>query len=118
MAIIAQSRPEINMEDTIGTFSCVAWSGQHQIPVLSDAEASSEHGGNETGAVVNAVVILQGIEANPVNFGTCKEFVTQFAKCIELKTANYNTVHVIFDHHNSDGSLKKQEIWGVVENVT
>lgn len=81
MAIVAQSRPEITMEETIGTYeySCIPRTDKTILLVLSDTEASSAYGDNE----MLTLAIAHEITASTLNIVTCKTLATQFVYCVK-----------------------------------
>ena len=57
--------------------------------------------------IIDTVIIVQEIANNPVNIKTCKDLATQFVTAVDKRTAQYDAVHVIFDHYTAEASLEQ-----------
>ena len=127
MLIVANSRPDISLETTIGTYelsivprSLFAADGlmnhcsdksqlmailekQANQPVLT-SELTSE---TDRVAVVDAMVIVQCLD-KPKTIKTCKDLSDYFCQKVTRLFNHYGEVHFVFDRYDVERSLKTE----------
>ena len=133
LAIVARSRPDINMEEAISTFefSCVSralfapdgselpCNDKSNLTHILEALVPQEHEqpsvprqneteDNDTALVIDAMVLVQEIGSRKDKMSTCKELAASFVSTVDRIANNYESIHVIFDHYNVEASLKEK----------
>ena len=126
MAIVARSRPDIDIAESIGTyeFSCVSQSlfssdGKllptydkhklmHKLEGLQDDtlnECATERETSPKALVVDAMAIVQGLGTSPIKDCFCLGDI--FLTVLTELSQGFQEMHVIFDHYDVVDSLKK-----------
>ena len=133
MAIAAKSRPEINLEQAIGNFEL---SGVSRSLFASDgsllpatdkskllhilehlpAEKANDDGTDVTmqqaaevpnkTLIVDGMVIVHQLAVKQYAIKNCSDLSREFITVLDSKLEIYDCVHLVFDHYNTDGSLK------------
>ena len=127
MAIIARSRPDIDMADSIGTyeFSCVSQSlftsdgkllptyDKHKLmhkleglqeEILPQCDMRRETPSRKA-LIVDAMAIVQGLCTSSIT--DCSTLAEAFLKVLSEMSQSFDELHVIFDHYDIADSLKK-----------
>lgn len=129
MLIVANSRPEISLEDTIGTYELsvvpralfAADGSMHHCSEKSQLMAILEKQVDMTMintsaenivetdrvAIVDAMVIVQSLD-KPKSVKTCKDLSDHFCTKVTQMFDRYETVHLIFDRYDVERSLKTE----------
>ncbi|MES9880361.1 MAG: hypothetical protein ABW185_05705, partial [Sedimenticola sp.] len=124
MAIVARSRPEMDIATDIGKyeFSCVSRSlfahDGNLLPCTDKAklmhklessvsvtpEETPVIDGENRAIIIDAMALVYELSAKPVK--TCEQFANEFVKHSEALIRRGDEGHVIFDHYDVDKSLK------------
>ncbi|MES9882593.1 MAG: hypothetical protein ABW185_17120, partial [Sedimenticola sp.] len=127
MAIVARSRPEMDIATDIGKFefSCVSRSlfahdgsllpctdkGKLMHKLVSSSTETSDENAEDCSAeiqtraiVIDAMAVVHGLSTIPVK--TCGQFANEFVKKSHTMITGYGEAHVIFDHYDINKSLK------------
>lgn len=129
MRIVANSRPEISLENTIGTYelsvvpralfaadgSMHHCSEKSQMTILEKQSDQSSTLCSATAniietdrvAVVDAMVIVQSFD-KPKSVKTCKDLSNHFCNKVTQLFDRYEEVHLVFDRYDMERSLKTE----------
>jgi len=129
MTIAARSRPDIDIQEAIGTyeFSSISRSlfgpdgsvlpCKDKSKLLNAVEnvATTVHAvpdipvqiQEESIIIIDAMVIVQQAAADGKNIKTCADFAKEYIRKLENKIFNYDTVHLVFDHYDLEFTLKQ-----------
>ena len=130
MALASRSRPDLDIEGGIGTYEFSAVSRAlfasdgtllpckdksnlakclEQVPkqATRDEVEDDDAPSQPKVIIIDAMVIVQQVAAKETDVKSCTELAQKYINALEQRIADYDVVHLVFDHYDNLVSLKQ-----------